>query len=514
MIGRHRHCIALEEYSREEILEVLDLAVSMKEVLQRPIKKVPSLRGKSVVNLFFEASTRTRTLLRDRREGPLRGRAQLDLRDLLDDEGRDARRHGEEPRGDAARRPRHPAPAGGAPRLVADHVGCSVVSAGDGAHEHPTPGAPRLLHAAREARDARGEDRRHRRRHQPLPRGPLRPPRAAQARGAGPPLRPAHDDPGRDRGSSARRSTTTCARRVEGADAVVMLRIQHERIGDPLIPNTREYSKFWGLNAKKAARVAEARLRDPPPRPDQPRRRALARGRRRPAQRDPRPGPERGRGPDGDPLPARRRRVRPRARGGARHEQRDALHRGRAGHRPGERRRRGPHGRRPRRQGRRGGRAGGAARATRASSTPAASGSRPGFVDLHVHLREPGQEYKETVATGARAAVAGGFTTVCAMPNTKPVNDNTTRHRARPRPGGGRRARPRPTRWAASPSGQDGEELAEYGELKAAGCVAAQRRREAGRCPRRSCAAPSSTPAPSGCRWRSTRRTCASSARA
>ena len=50
----------------------------------------------------------------------------------------------------------------------------------------------------------------------------------------------------------------------------------------------------------------------------------------------------------------------------------------------------------------------------------------PGFVDLHVHLREPGQEYKETVATGARAAVAGGFTSVVAMPNTRPVNDNTS----------------------------------------------------------------------------------------
>src|SRR6266508_1293166 len=48
----------------------------------------------------------------------------------------------------------------------------------------------------------------------------------------------------------------------------------------------------------------------------------------------------------------------------------------------------------------------------------------PGFIDLHVHLREPGQEYKETVATGTRAAAAGGFTAVCAMANTHPVNDN------------------------------------------------------------------------------------------
>ena len=47
----------------------------------------------------------------------------------------------------------------------------------------------------------------------------------------------------------------------------------------------------------------------------------------------------------------------------------------------------------------------------------------PGFIDIHVHLREPGQEYKETVASGTRAAAAGGFTAVCCMANTSPVND-------------------------------------------------------------------------------------------
>src|SRR5262249_11496885 len=50
----------------------------------------------------------------------------------------------------------------------------------------------------------------------------------------------------------------------------------------------------------------------------------------------------------------------------------------------------------------------------------------PGLIDLHVHLREPGQEYKEDIETGARAAAAGGFTTVCCMPNTRPVNDQRT----------------------------------------------------------------------------------------
>ncbi len=95
----------------------------------------------------------------------------------------------------------------------------------------------------------------------------------------------------------------------------------------------------------------------------------------------------------------------------------------------------------------------------------------PGFVDLHVHLREPGQEYKETVATGARAAVAGGFTTICAMPNTKPVNDNasvTELVLARAAQAGLARVLP----VGCISRNQAGEELAEYGELAAAGCVA------------------------------------------
>jgi dihydroorotase len=95
----------------------------------------------------------------------------------------------------------------------------------------------------------------------------------------------------------------------------------------------------------------------------------------------------------------------------------------------------------------------------------------PGFVDLHVHLREPGQEYKETVATGARAAVAGGFTSVCAMPNTLPPNDNTSVTElvlARAAAAGLARVYP----IGCITRGRKGEDLAEYGELKAAGCVA------------------------------------------
>jgi dihydroorotase len=95
----------------------------------------------------------------------------------------------------------------------------------------------------------------------------------------------------------------------------------------------------------------------------------------------------------------------------------------------------------------------------------------PGFIDLHVHLREPGQEYKETVASGARAAVAGGFTSIVCMPNTSPVNDTlavTELILARAAAAGLARVYP----CGCISRGSGGEELAEYGELKAGGCVA------------------------------------------
>jgi dihydroorotase len=95
----------------------------------------------------------------------------------------------------------------------------------------------------------------------------------------------------------------------------------------------------------------------------------------------------------------------------------------------------------------------------------------PGFIDLHTHLREPGREDKETIATGTRAAAAGGFAAVCAMPNTEPVNDQAGITRAileKARAEGVVRVYP----IGAITKGSRGEELAEYGDLKEAGCVA------------------------------------------
>ena len=95
----------------------------------------------------------------------------------------------------------------------------------------------------------------------------------------------------------------------------------------------------------------------------------------------------------------------------------------------------------------------------------------PGFVDLHVHFREPGFEYKETIQSGSAAAVAGGFTTVCCMPNTNPVNDNqavTEFILERSRLAGLANVWP----VGAITKGSEGKELAEIGDLRRSGCVA------------------------------------------
>ena len=95
----------------------------------------------------------------------------------------------------------------------------------------------------------------------------------------------------------------------------------------------------------------------------------------------------------------------------------------------------------------------------------------PGLIDMHVHLREPGQEHKETVATGTAAAVAGGFTAVACMPNTSPVNDNanvTSLILAKAAAAAQARVYP----IGAVSKGSRGELLADIAELKQAGCVA------------------------------------------
>ena len=103
----------------------------------------------------------------------------------------------------------------------------------------------------------------------------------------------------------------------------------------------------------------------------------------------------------------------------------------------------------------------------------------PGFIDMHVHLREPGFEHAETIESGSRAAAAGGFTSICRMPNTKPVNDSATVtsyiiEKAR------RHAVVNVFPIGAITKGSAGEELAAIGSMKAGGRGGHFRRRPSG----------------------------------
>jgi aspartate carbamoyltransferase catalytic subunit len=140
-----KHLLGLEDLSREEILAILDTAEEMDKVSKRSRKKVPALQGKVVFNLFFENSTRTRTsfslaakrLSADTQDftastsSLTKGESFIDTARNIEAMGADVMVV------------RHPTP--GAPHLLAQHVGASIINAGDGAHEHPTQGLLDLM---------------------------------------------------------------------------------------------------------------------------------------------------------------------------------------------------------------------------------------------------------------------------------------------------------------------------------------------------------------------------------
>ncbi len=140
-----KHLLDLEDLSRAEIVHILDTAESFAEVSRRDRKKVPALLGRIVFNLFFENSTRTRTsfsLAAKRLSADVqdftasvsslsKGETFIDTAKNIEAMGADVMVV------------RHPTP--GAPHLLANHVGCSIINAGDGAHEHPTQGLLDLL---------------------------------------------------------------------------------------------------------------------------------------------------------------------------------------------------------------------------------------------------------------------------------------------------------------------------------------------------------------------------------
>ena len=247
MKADRRHLLGLEGVSAEDINLLLESAESMKEISERAVKKVPTLRGKTVVNLFFEDSTRTRIsfeiaakrLSADSVNISAKG-SSLSKGETLADTARNL----------AAMSPdaiviRHP--AAGAARLLADIIDCPVINAGDGAHEHPTQALLDLLTIREHKGDIKGlevaivGDMLHSR----VARSNIFGLRTlgAKIRLAGPPtLLPAHFA---ELGCELHHSVGAA---VEGADVVMMLRIQRERQGGNYFPSLDEYAHYFCLN--------------------------------------------------------------------------------------------------------------------------------------------------------------------------------------------------------------------------------------------------------------------------
>ena len=203
-----RHLLAIDDLSREEIEAILDRAESFAEVGRRDIKKVPTLRGRTVVSLFYESSTRTSSsfeLAAKRLSADLvsvkAAGSSVDKGESLKDTV--ATLSAYDP---AAIVIRHP--YAGAAQLVAGWTEAAVVNAGDGKHEHPSQALLDVYTLRRRLGIARGQADLDRRRRPPQPRRPLQPDRLPGDGRRGHGLRPADADPARDRGSSAARSPT------------------------------------------------------------------------------------------------------------------------------------------------------------------------------------------------------------------------------------------------------------------------------------------------------------------
>jgi aspartate carbamoyltransferase catalytic subunit len=249
----HRHLLGIEQLEAADIQTILDTADGLKEILDRPIKKVPALRGRTVVNLFYEASTRTRSSfeiaervlsadslsIAAATSSLTKGETLLDTAKNLEAMNPDMviMRHA----------------SSGAPHFLARHCRFSVVNAGDGAHEHPT----QALLDALTMRQRKGRikglrvaivgDILHSRvaRSNLLLLSKL----GASVVLSGPPtLVP----PGIDRLAPV---TWRIDEAVEGADVVMMLRIQLERMSGGFFPTTREYHRHFGLTEERVLRA-------------------------------------------------------------------------------------------------------------------------------------------------------------------------------------------------------------------------------------------------------------------
>jgi aspartate carbamoyltransferase catalytic subunit len=257
--GRRQHVLDLDDFSRDEIVEVLETAASMKEVLGRSIKQVPALRGKTVVNMFFEESTRTRisfelaakalsanvVAMTSKGSSVEKGESLLDTMRTLQALGADVivMRHQES----------------GAPYLVAQHFRGSVLNAGDGRHAHPTQALLDLFTINEKLGRIEGlkvvivGDILHSR----VARSNLW---GLTAMGANITICAPHTLLGPHAFWKATWPNLTISTDLDecvtGADVIMTLRLQKERQESGLLPSLREYSRFFGITAERVQLAA------------------------------------------------------------------------------------------------------------------------------------------------------------------------------------------------------------------------------------------------------------------
>jgi aspartate carbamoyltransferase catalytic subunit len=247
MSFRHKHILGTEQLSREDIELILNTADSFKEINSRTIKKVPTLRGRTIVNLFYEASTRTRTSFEIAGK-----RLSADTINITASSSSVVKGETLE---DTAKNIEAMAPdiivmrhaASGAPHYLAERLACSVINAGDGAHEHPSQALLDLLTIRQHKGKLEGltvaiiGDITHSR----VARSNLYAMKkmGMTVRLAGPGTMV---PPGIERLGAEVYTDMNAA--IKGADVIMMLRIQLERQGKTMLPTLREYARFYGLN--------------------------------------------------------------------------------------------------------------------------------------------------------------------------------------------------------------------------------------------------------------------------
>jgi aspartate carbamoyltransferase catalytic subunit len=254
MIGTRKDLLGLEDLSAEELVSILDTARTFREVLDRPIPKVPSLRGLTAANLFFEASTRTRLSfeLAEKRLSADTVNFQTSGSSVSKGESLKDTARNIEAMGIHLVVIRHQ--ASGAPHYLARNLDAGVINAGDGTHEHPTQGLLDIF----TIRERRGKiaglrvaiigDIMHSRVARSNIWGLTK--LGANVTIAGPPtMMPAEVE----------RFGVTVARSVdeamEGADVVNILRIQLERQRSTLYPSLREYARVYGITSERLKRA-------------------------------------------------------------------------------------------------------------------------------------------------------------------------------------------------------------------------------------------------------------------